>query len=95
VAAAVLYFTSPVDSPLAVWIALIAGSVGNLAVVGPWTTKSLIPYVTLIDDSLMNVRHRLEKSSGTKYSDDNISPEMKSLNKKFGIAHGYFSFTLN
>lgn len=36
----------------------------------------------------MNVRHRLEKSSGTKYSDANISPEMKSLNKKFGIAHG-------
>lgn len=36
----------------------------------------------------MNVRHRLEKSSGTKYSDENISPEMKSLNTKFGIAHG-------
>ena len=36
----------------------------------------------------MNVRHRLEKSSGTKHSDDNISPEMKSLNTKFGIAHG-------
>ena len=36
----------------------------------------------------MNARHRLEKSSGMKYSDDNVSPEMKSLNKKFGIAHG-------
>jgi hypothetical protein len=57
-----------------------------------WTLDNQVPYpfVLLIDDSLMNVRHRLEKSSGTKYSDDNISPEMKSLNKKFGIAHGYF-----
>jgi len=36
----------------------------------------------------MNIRHRLEKSSATKYSDDNASPEMKSLNTKFGIAHG-------
>jgi hypothetical protein len=41
-----------------------------------------------IDVSLMNIRHRLEKSSGTKYTDNNISPEMKALNKKFGIAHG-------
>lgn len=41
-----------------------------------------------IDFSLMNVRHRLEKSSGTKYTDDNITPEMKALNTKFGIAHG-------
>lgn len=39
-AAGILYFTSPVETPLAVWIALFAGSVGNLAVVGPWTTKS-------------------------------------------------------
>jgi hypothetical protein len=36
----------------------------------------------------MNIRHRLEKSSGTKYFDENISPEMKALNTKFGIAHG-------
>lgn len=48
-----------------------------------------------IDGSLMNVRHRLEKSSGTKYSDDNVSPEMKSLNKKFGIAHGKSTLEFN
>ena len=36
----------------------------------------------------MNIRHRLEKSSGTKYSDDNVSSQMKSLNTKFGIVHG-------
>jgi len=85
--AAVLYFTSPVDSPLAIWITLFAGSLGNLAVVGPWTTKFTFLNAR-IDFSLMNVRHRLEKSSGTKYTDDNITPEMKALNTKFGIAHG-------
>ena len=55
------------------------------------TMDNQVPYSEGIfwsDGSLMNVRHRLEKTSGTKYSDDNISPEMKSLNKKFGIAHG-------
>jgi len=77
--AAVLYLTSPVQSPLVVWITLLLGSVGNLAVVGPWTTN------------LMNTRHKLEKSSGTKYSDDNVTSEMKSLNKQFGIAHGISS----
>ena len=43
VSAGVLYFTTPVDSPLVVWIALFAGSVGNLVIVGPWTTKFLPP----------------------------------------------------
>ena len=85
--AAVLYFTSPIDSPLAIWITLFAGSLGNLAVVGPWTTKFTF-LIARIDFSLMNVRHRLEKSSGTKYTDDNITPEMKALNTKFAIAHG-------
>src|SRR5271170_5610933 len=87
VSAGILYFTSPVDTPLAVWITLFAGSIGNLVLVGPWTTKYFLSFY-FINISLMNVRHRLEKSSGTKYSDDNISPEMKSLNTKFGIAHG-------
>jgi hypothetical protein len=40
----------------------------------------------------MNVRHRLEKSSGTKYTDDNISLEMKSLNTKF---HGQSPYNQN
>jgi hypothetical protein len=84
--AAVLYLTSPVQSPLVIWITLLLGSVGNLAVVGPWTTK--YAFYDISDNSLMNTRHKLEKSSGTKYSDDNVSSEMKSLNKQFGIAHG-------
>lgn len=48
-----------------------------------------------VDISLMNDRHRLEKSSGTKYTDDKISPEMKSLNTKFGIAHGQSPYNQN
>ena len=43
VSAGVLYLTTPVDSPLAVWIGLFACSLGNLAIVGPWTTKFLPP----------------------------------------------------
>jgi hypothetical protein len=37
---------------------------------------------------LMGQRHRLEKQSGTKAIDSNVSPEMKAMNRKFGIAHG-------
>jgi hypothetical protein len=42
VSTGILYFTSPVDTPLIIWVVLLAGSVGNLVIVGPWTIKSVV-----------------------------------------------------
>lgn len=39
----------------------------------------------------MNQRHKLERSTNTKYTDSNISAEMRQLNTRFGIAHGVSS----
>lgn len=94
VSTGILYFTSPADTPFIIWIVLCPGSIGNLAFVGSWTYEICYDCDTSYN-SLMNKRHRLEKSTGTKYFDDIISPEMKALNMKFGIAHGSLFFTFN
>lgn len=39
----------------------------------------------------MNQRHKLERATGTKYTDDNISEEMKTLNTRFAVAHSVSS----
>lgn len=39
----------------------------------------------------MNERHKLERSTGTKYTDAEISDEMKTLNTRFAIAHSVSS----
>lgn len=36
----------------------------------------------------MNERHKLEREEGKQYNDEGISDRMKSLNKRFGLAHG-------
>lgn len=53
----------------------------NLLALGPWTTK------------VMDKRHKLERSTNTKYTDpqETLSPEMKELNTTFAIAHGLSS----
>lgn len=39
----------------------------------------------------MNQRHKLERATGTKYTDANISEEMQTLNTQFAIAHSVSS----
>lgn len=39
----------------------------------------------------MNERHKVEREEGKKYNEDGISDQMKELNKRFGIAHGFSS----
>jgi hypothetical protein len=51
----------------------------NLVLVGPWTT------------SIMDKRHKLERSTNTKYTDAEISPEMRALNSSFAFAHSVSS----
>ncbi|SCV72749.1 BQ2448_4286 [Microbotryum intermedium] len=51
----------------------------NLLIVGPWTT------------AIMFRRHRVERLEGTTYSAPDPSPKMKSLNKRFAIAHSISS----
>lgn len=36
----------------------------------------------------MNERHKVEKEEGKKYDDSDISDRLKTLNKRFGMAHG-------
>lgn len=43
----------------------------------------------------MKIRHKLERESGTKYSDPNPSAEMKALNKQFGMLHGISSLIVS
>ncbi|CEQ39251.1 SPOSA6832_00784 [Sporobolomyces salmonicolor] len=43
------------------------------------------------DIRVMKKRHRRERIEGKAYSDADVSPEMKSLNKRFGILHGVSS----
>ena len=59
---------------------LVAGLV-NLLVLAPWTTK------------VMDTRHRLERATGTKYTDpqETLSGEMRDLNRKFAVVHGLSS----
>lgn len=39
----------------------------------------------------MNQRHKLERATGTKYTDAEISDEMRTLNTRFAIAHSVSS----
>ena len=40
---------------------------------------------------LMFQRHKLEKTEGKAYSDEGVSQEMKTLNRRFAQAHGWSS----
>lgn len=39
----------------------------------------------------MNERHKLERATNTKYTDANVSDDMKNLNLRFSIAHSVSS----
>jgi len=51
----------------------------NAFLIGPATTK------------VMKIRHKLERDEGKKYTDTDISDDMKALNKRFGMLHGISS----
>lgn len=36
-------------------------------------------------------RHKREKEEGKAYNDEGVSDEMKALNRKFGMMHGWSS----
>ncbi|GAA5891755.1 hypothetical protein JCM5296_001852 [Sporobolomyces johnsonii] len=59
--------------------AMAISGVVNWLVVGPWTS------------SVMKKRHRRERIEGKDYSDADVSPEMQSLTKRFGVLHGVSS----
>ncbi|GJN88075.1 hypothetical protein Rhopal_001031-T1 [Rhodotorula paludigena] len=58
---------------------MVATGFANWWFVGPLTTNT------------MKRRHRLERLEGKEYSDDKASPEMKQLNRRFGLLHGVSS----
>ncbi|TNY20069.1 hypothetical protein DMC30DRAFT_352929, partial [Rhodotorula diobovata] len=64
-----------------VWcLAVMAASgVANWFVVGPWTTK------------VMKRRHRRERLEDKEYNDENVSPEMKQLTRRFAVLHSVAS----
>ncbi|ORY86986.1 hypothetical protein BCR37DRAFT_385427 [Protomyces lactucae-debilis] len=72
-------------APASTWNEVVALSVVatsgllNLLLIGPWTTR------------IMDERHKLERSTNTKYTDTDISPDMSRLNLRFGIAHSVSS----
>jgi len=74
-----IYATAPL--PLSV---LGLASLSTLAVAGLANKFLVGPWVTGILDS----RAAQEQTEGKSYKDEGVSPEMKSLNKKFGQAHG-------
>ena len=37
---------------------------------------------------IMNERHKVEREEGKSYNEPDISDQLKTLNKRFGIAHG-------
>lgn len=39
----------------------------------------------------MNERHKLERATNTKYTDPEISDDMRRINTRFGIAHSVSS----
>ncbi|GAA5870808.1 hypothetical protein JCM16303_001591 [Sporobolomyces ruberrimus] len=51
----------------------------NWIIVGPWAT------------AVMKKRHRRERIEGKDYNAADVSPEMKSLNSKFGVLHSISS----
>ena len=79
-----------------IFIIGIVGGLINLTVVGPWTSKYVaihtcflhFLYVFLLQNRIMNERHKVEKEEGKKYDDPDVSDRLKTLNKRFGMAHG-------
>lgn len=39
----------------------------------------------------MNTRHKLERATNTKYTDEDIGDDMRTLNRRFAVAHSVSS----
>lgn len=73
--AASYYSTSGTYNELIAMSGVAAINLLNLAILGPMTTK------------MMMERHKLERSSGQKYTDPEVSPEMAKITRDFNIMH--------
>ncbi|KAH9937411.1 uncharacterized protein B0H18DRAFT_1081605 [Fomitopsis serialis] len=62
-----------------VLVSVLVMQAANYFVVGPLTSKVLFE------------RHKLEKSEGKSYNEQGVSTDMKTLNRRFGMAHGISS----